>query len=178
MPVGARGTELGVCSVCQLVRSGVERREGGSARGPECRPLPRDRKRGQAGVWVNWPLRPPMPPREASSAVMEGAGWRRALGGRGVVDAISTGLGFVPISSRPSALFHFPSASRAAPPHPSDGEPHLQVPKLLSGLISCRVYRGSISVHGVGGLSPSLVLQSVPTSPGRPHRVLPVRVAL
>lgn len=64
------------------------------------------------------------------------------------------------------------------PPHPSDGEPHLQVPKLLSGLISCRVYRGSISVHGVGGLSPSLVLQSVPTSPGRPHRVLPVRVAL
>lgn len=48
------------------------------------------------------------------------------------------------------------------PPHPSGGEPHLQVPKLLSGLISCRVYCGSISVHGVGGLSPSPVLQSGP----------------
>lgn len=33
VPVGARGIELGVCSGRQLVGNGVERREGGSARG-------------------------------------------------------------------------------------------------------------------------------------------------
>lgn len=119
-----------------------------------------------------------MHPQEAPSAVMEGAGWRRVLQRKDMVDAISTGLGFVPISSRPSALFHFLSASRAAPTSPiwwrasSAGPQTAFRPHLMQSLLWEHLCAR-------GGWSEPLARPAVvPTPPGRPHWVLPVKVAL
>lgn len=93
---------------------------------------------------------------------MGGTGWRRALGeGACLMPAAQVWVLFQSAAG-PVHCFISRVLQGRPPPHPSDGEPHLLVPKLLFGLISCTVYCGSISVHGVGGLSPSPVLQSGP----------------